>query len=353
MNANYPKKCWYVAATTTEVAEAPLGRRVLDRDVVLWRGARGTVTAFEDRCAHRGFPLSRGRVDGDQLVCGYHGCVYDVDGLCVRVPTQPEVPTGMHVQTLPVLEDPPFIWIWGGPPNSTSGGRPPRTPWLNDAAWSTFSSAWQVSANYLMLHEHYLDFSYAPILHARELPPGIERLPAYDDVEVTETTVSYTRLLPKAPLAEWEEETTGLDHSGVYTRREQGTFASPAMHIQRWDIESSADTVFSHIRTHAITPESPSRTHVFMQLSRNYATQRGIVTTVLQSLLDELVRRDTEIVELAAAHVGYDGWRSGVEFRADAAVQRARRIVAVMLAKEAGRSAMRPGLPTRSNGASA
>jgi phenylpropionate dioxygenase-like ring-hydroxylating dioxygenase large terminal subunit len=351
MNANYPKKCWYVAATSAEVADPPLERRVLDRDIVLWRGTGGTVTAFEDRCAHRAFPLSRGRVVGDQLVCAYHGCAYDVDGRCVRVPTQPEVPTGLHVQTLPVLEAPPFVWIWGGPPNAASGSRPPRTPWLNDPAWSTFSSAWQVSANYMMLHEHYLDFSYAPTLHASEMPPGVERLPALDDVEVTETTVSYTRVLRETPLADWEAEATGLDRSRTYTRREQETFASPAMHVQRWDIEHGDDTAFRHIRTHAITPETPSSTHVFMHVSRNYATQRAAVTTLLQSKVDEIARRDTETLEVAAAHAGYDGWRSGVEFRADAAVLRARRIVAVMLAKEAGRSAIRPGLPTRSNGA--
>jgi hypothetical protein len=42
--------------------------------------------------------------------------------------------------------------------------------------------------------------------------------------------------------------------------------------------------------------------------------------------------------------VGYDGWQSSVEFQADAAALRARHIVAVMLAKEAGRSTLRPGL---------
>jgi len=47
---------------------------------------------------------------------------------------------------------------------------------------------------------------------------------------------------------------------------------------------------------------------------------------------------------MASNHSGYDRWRGGVEFQADAAILRARRIVAVMLAKEAGRSSIRPGL---------
>jgi phenylpropionate dioxygenase-like ring-hydroxylating dioxygenase large terminal subunit len=349
MNANYPKKCWYVAAMSNEVADAPLGRRVLDRDIVLWRGASGTAAAFVDRCAHRGFPLSRGRVVGDELVCGYHGCVYDADGRCVRVPTQPEVPTGMHVQALPLRENPPFIWIWGGSPNSASGSHPPRTPWLTDPGWSSFSIAYRIAANYMMVHEHYLDFSYAPTLHASVMPPGIERLPACDDIEITETTVSFTRVLPQTPLADWEADTTGLDRSGTYTRHERETFASPAMHIQRWDIGLSDSSAFRHIRTHAITPETPNSTYVVMQVSRNYATEREAVTTLLRSKLDEVVRRDTDLLETAAAHAGYHGWCSGVEFRADAAVQRARRILAAMLAREAGRSAIRPGFPTPAN----
>jgi vanillate O-demethylase monooxygenase subunit len=197
----------------------------------------------------------------------------------------------------------------------------------------------------MMVHEHYLDFSYAPTLHASEMPPGVERLPAFGDVEVTETTVSYTRVLPQTPLSDWEAQATGLDRSGTYTRRENEMFASPAMHVQSWDIEDGDGTAFRHIRTHAITPESPSSTHVFMQVSRDYATQRPEVTTILESRVDEIARRDTEILEIASAHAGYDGWCSGVEFRADEAVRRARRIVAVMLAKEAGRSAIRPGLP--------
>lgn len=345
MTANYPEKCWYVAATSSELGDAPLDRRLLGRDIVLWRTANGQAVALDDRCAHRGFPLSHGRADGDRLVCGYHGCTYEPDGRCVHIPTQHHVPPGMSVRAYPIVEAGPFVWIWLGPPATASGTRPPRTPWLDDPGWSTFADSWLVRANYLMLHEHYLDFSYAPVLHAADVPPGMERLPVFDEVEVTETTVSYTRLLQAAPLAQWETDATGLDASRSYSRRERGTFASPAMHIQRWEIDADGET-YSHVRTHAITPESPTSTHVFMQASRNYEHQSETVTTILQSFASDLVRRDTEVLEMASARVGYDGWRSGVEFQADAAALRARRIVSVMLAKEAGRATLRPGLLT-------
>ncbi|KUH85594.1 MULTISPECIES: aromatic ring-hydroxylating dioxygenase subunit alpha [unclassified Mycobacterium] len=342
MTANYPTKCWYVAATSAELVDTPLARRLLGRDVVLWRPSGGPAVAFDDRCAHRGFPLSDGHVDNDRLVCGYHGCAYLADGSCVHVPTQSAVPAGMGVRAFPILEEPPFIWIWLGPPAAAAGSRPPRTPWLHDPGWSTFTDTWHVRANYLMVHEHYLDFSYAPVVYREDLPPGTEQIPAFNDIEVTETTVSYTRSLPQAPLAAWEAEATGLDPAGLYARRESGRFASPAMHVQRWELEANG-TTYANVRTHAITPESDTETHVFMFASYNYAPNDESAAATLQSFVGRLVDRDTAILERVAAHTGYDRWRSGVEFQADAAALRARRIVAVMLAKEAGRSALRPG----------
>jgi vanillate O-demethylase monooxygenase subunit len=348
MTSNYPKKCWYVAATCDEVTVSPLGRRLLGKDVVLWRGETGGVHAFENRCAHRAFPLSHSRVDGDRLVCGYHGCTYDVDGKCVYTPTQPQVPTGMRVHVFPILEEPPFVWIWAGPPAAAAGARPPSMPWINDPEWATFADAWHVNANYMMVHEHLLDFSYAPVVHATDLPPGLESMGAFSDVEVTETTVSYCRVLPELPLAGWQADATGLDRALSYKHREGGTFVSPAMHRQYWEIETPTGEVYTTTRTHGITPETETSTHVFMQSSREYATENGDVTDGLRSFLDGVAQRDTSILEMASDHSGYDGWRGGVEFQADAAALRARRIVGVMLAKEAGRSQIRPGLAPNS-----
>lgn len=337
MNGDFPTKCWYVAATSSELTDAPLGRRLLGRDVVLWRGSGGGVAAQDDRCAHRAFPLSHGRIDGDRLVCGYHGCTYDPGGRCVHVPSQPRVPTGMRIAAFPVREEPPFVWVWLGPPSEAAGKQPPRVPWINDPDWTTFGSTWTVAANYLMAHEHYLDFSYAPVVHGSDLPPGLDRMPAFNDVEVTETSVAYTRLLPAAPPAGWEADATGLDPAQPYVRREMGTFVSPALHRQRWDIETASGAVYSTTRAHAITPQTSSSSHIFMQSSRNYALADSKVTSRLETFLAEVCRRDTTVLEMAFRHSGYDGWRSGVEFQADAAVIRLRRIVAGMLAREAGR----------------
>jgi phenylpropionate dioxygenase-like ring-hydroxylating dioxygenase large terminal subunit len=116
MRPNYPFNCWYVAATSDEVGRDLLARRLLGTEVVLYRAGSGDVVAMEDRCVHRAYPLSAGRLDGDRLVCGLHGFVYDPDGTCVDVPSQENVPHGACVRTYRVHEQPPFVWIWLGEP---------------------------------------------------------------------------------------------------------------------------------------------------------------------------------------------------------------------------------------------
>lgn len=333
---NWPIKCWYVAATSDEVAESPVGRRLLGEEVVLWRGADGRLAAFENRCAHRAFPLSHGTVHGGRLVCGYHGCTYDLDGNCIGIPSQNHVPTGMRLRLFPVHETPPFVWVWLGPPRSAAGSVPPTLPWVAEPNWESFTSTWSVDANYLMVHEHYLDFSYAPIVHAGDIPHGIRIMPPFSDVEITETAVSYTRVLPDATLTDWEAEAIGLDRSHPYGRREMGTFTSPALHLQRWDVVDASGKTFSTTRIHGITPTDVTSTNVFMIGSRNYRLGDTSTTDRLRGFLEGVAGRDNSILEMASSHSGYNRWQAGVEFQADAAVMRARGIVATMMANERG-----------------
>ncbi len=59
---------WYVAATSAEIAERPLGRTICGEELVIFRGAGGMVAALENRCPHRKAPLSLGEVvEGDIL----------------------------------------------------------------------------------------------------------------------------------------------------------------------------------------------------------------------------------------------------------------------------------------------
>lgn len=117
---------WYTACASSRLGAAPRAVRVLDRDLALWRDASGTARAVLDRCCHRGYRLSRGRVVGDELECGLHGWRYDAAGRCVRVPSlgAARVPPDFEVPAFACLETDGYVWVWMG----RAGAQPRGTP---------------------------------------------------------------------------------------------------------------------------------------------------------------------------------------------------------------------------------
>jgi vanillate O-demethylase monooxygenase subunit len=347
--ANYPRNCWYVAATSDEVGRTPLGRVLLDRPVVLYRALDGTAVALADRCAHRGYPLSSGRLQDDALVCGYHGMRYDVMGQCVLAPSQANVPYNACVATYPVQERGPYVWIWLGDPRLSALSPIPDLPWVTAPGWAFSGTEVKVAANFMLLHEHYLDLTHIPEVHPVETPEGMEQMPGFDEVVISETSASYERQLPRAPLADWEAEWAGLPRDREYDRRHQSTFISPAVLVDWWEIATDGPTKPTVARVQAITPETPTSTHMFWQLARNHETAREVVGQHLRDVMEAVMRIDVTVVERIEATVGYEGSQAGIRLAADAGVLRVRRIVAGMLAAESGqRSRFRASAPVTS-----
>jgi phenylpropionate dioxygenase-like ring-hydroxylating dioxygenase large terminal subunit len=336
---NYPRDCWYVAATTDEVGRSPIGRTLLDTPVVLYRTDGGEVAALDDRCPHRGYPLSRGRLDGDLLVCGYHGFRFNATGKCVRVPSQRNVPYGACIRSYPVRERPPYVWIWLGDPRRSGLFPIPELPWLTDEGWTASGQTMLVAANYMLVHELHLDLTHTVELHPSETPAGIDELPPFDEVIISELSATYERQLPKAPLREWEADWTGLPRDRAYERRHYATFLSPAVLVDAWRIDGGADGAHEVARVQAVTPESPTNTRLFWQLAHDTPIDRERVSAHLHAALEPVTRRNLAVAEAVQAAVGYHGSRRGVNVTADAGALRIRRVVDRMLADEAGRPA--------------
>jgi vanillate O-demethylase monooxygenase subunit len=80
---------WYPVAFSHELRDRPCAVRLLDERVVLYRLSDGVVRAARDICYHRGVPMSMGHIEGDEIVCKYHGLRYDQEGRCVCIPAHP------------------------------------------------------------------------------------------------------------------------------------------------------------------------------------------------------------------------------------------------------------------------
>jgi phenylpropionate dioxygenase-like ring-hydroxylating dioxygenase large terminal subunit len=350
MRPNYPHNCWYVAAMSDEVGQGLLSRRLLDRPVVLYRRASGEIAAMEDRCIHRAYPLSAGRRDGDRVVCGYHGFAYDPDGCLVSVPSQENLPPGARVRAYPVHEQPPLVWIWFGDHGAAGLRPPPRVPWYGEGAGlASTHEVLRVDANYLLLHEHYLDLTDVFLMHPEAVPPDIQVLPPLDEVEVSERSVSYSRETPPSRLAAWEAEATGLPADTRAIRREEGRFVSPALHVQRYVIEPDDRPAPQLLRIQGFTPESPTATHIFLQMARNYATDDDGAGEFLRTMFHDWAMRDATVLETVQRGLGEaTSSRRDINVKADRAAVRARRIAMEMVDEESGRFALRAML-TSSN----
>ena len=116
----FPLNAWYAAAYDVEVKQALLARKICNQKLVMFRRKDGSVAALEDACWHRLLPLSRGRLENDEITCGYHGLVYNGDGRCTAplaegdtlVAGQYELVFGAGAYFAAqgvVLPDPPFL----------------------------------------------------------------------------------------------------------------------------------------------------------------------------------------------------------------------------------------------------
>ena len=108
------RRFWYAIAPCDHVTNTPYPFRLLGEDIVLYRDGAGTPAALKDRCPHRTAKLSKGFVEGDNIVCGYHGWTYDRMGACVRIPQQEDganQTNRVKVQNYHCQEKYGYIWV--------------------------------------------------------------------------------------------------------------------------------------------------------------------------------------------------------------------------------------------------
>jgi phenylpropionate dioxygenase-like ring-hydroxylating dioxygenase large terminal subunit len=111
---------WFAVAWSREVEPGRLlARRLMGRDVVLWRSPQA-IHCWRDLCIHRGAQLSLGRLRGDHLVCPYHAWEYNSAGQCVLIPSQPgqPPPAKARAQTYHARERYGIVWVCLGEPLS-------------------------------------------------------------------------------------------------------------------------------------------------------------------------------------------------------------------------------------------
>jgi len=89
MSDSHLPPAWVAVARASALKRKPLSVYYQGEPVVIFRDGAG-IAALEDRCPHRGVPLSQGHVDGSHIRCVYHGWQFNRRGELSLMPGDPD-----------------------------------------------------------------------------------------------------------------------------------------------------------------------------------------------------------------------------------------------------------------------
>lgn len=210
-NPLYVKNCWYVAAWCDEIPVHHLQAiTIANRPVLVWRKADGTLAAMADQCCHRHMPLSKGRLEGDDVRCMYHGLKFNADGRCIEVPTMKltgdAVPANFMVTTYPVVERHDWVWVWLGDPAKADPALIPATTGPDDPDWFMHKGHLDYAANYLLINDNLSDLGHIAYTHQHSFAGG--KSDAYFNqprVQLIDRGVRITRWNTNAPRRAYQK----------------------------------------------------------------------------------------------------------------------------------------------------
>lgn len=163
---------WYVAAESADLVPGqPKGVRMLGFDFVLLRQEDGSVTCLSDVCVHRGASLARGKCQGANIACPFHGWEFAPDGTCVKIPSIGEegpIPKRAKVDSYPTAELYDWVWVFlGDLPEDRRPPVPALLPeYFDTEKWRTTRMVVEAPANWQKFEENSLDTAHLAFVHA-------------------------------------------------------------------------------------------------------------------------------------------------------------------------------------------
>jgi len=279
---------WYVVAFAAELDRTLRRRKILGRNIVLFRTLSGKPVALDDRCIHRSFPLSRSTLDGDTVVCGYHGMRYDALRACIEIPSQATCPKGVGIRAYPLIERGPLVWIWMGEPAQADPLRIPTQPWIESASWARSQGCFALPASYVSLHENLMDLTHLSYLHAQSFGTADHAKAPYDVLVEDGHFVLNRRVVPTTLPPVWAEP-TGI-RGNTAARIVDSEFVSPGFHLVTARFHDMAVSLeqrreFTIKTAHLPTPETQTSTHYFIVHGRDFALESAEVTRFMHDQL--------------------------------------------------------------------
>jgi len=331
----YVRNVWYMAAWESEVPdETFLARTLLDERRLIVRRSDGGYSVLADRCPHRFAPLSKGRREGDRIICGYHGLEFGFDGKCIRSPFSDLIPPNARVSAWPAVGRHGGVWFWPGDPALAHPDTIPDFAFI-DQQEGVQRGRTMMNANYELVADNLMDLSHAEFLHTESFGLNGAMFTGQYKASQDESGAIWSNWwLPGIPPPAWA---TSLVPEGSlvdeWTEMRWNAPASMALFIgiARAGTDRQEMVAPAMANPHIITPETPASSHYFFTCDPGEDA-----LAMAQQVFDN---EDHPMIEAVQNSLqGRDFWEEHpVILNVDAGAVRARRRLA-KLRREEGRS---------------
>ena len=337
------RNAWYVAGWRHELAPGQLlARAVIGEPLVFYRTGDGRVVAMEDRCCHRLAPLSKGRLEQDDLRCMYHGLKFAPDGRCIEIPGQAVIPPNAAVRTYAAAESGGWIWVWMGAAADADPAQIPPSVAADDPAWRLRTGRLDYAADYQLINDNLLDLSHLSFAHANTLGRGAPQWAA-ERPQVTRLPRGFRfqrwirdQAAPRF-LAERRGERFDLWHAydylvpGIFLQR---TAWYPAGSAERPGIAPEAPPIVNRLDEQAVTPATARSARYFYAVGARRQDIDDAMAERMLAFTETAFHEDKGIIEAQQQVIELAPDRRMMSTSLDAGPTQFRRLMAELIARE-------------------
>lgn len=340
-STGYVRNCWYVAGRSEDFGRSLTPVTMLEEQIVIFRDTQGKPIALEDACPHRKLPLSRGAIEGDNVVCGYHGLTFDCTGECVIAPTQLDnPPRRAAVQSYPVQDRWGFLWVWMGASDAADPDKIIDIPNFDNPNWGkTPKGAMSMACHYLYIIDNLLDPSHVAWVHLTSFAgAGTDNRPL-DVEEIDEGVIVSRWVLGEAPPPYYKDM---LPFGPTCDRKQhyECRLPSSAINMSVYTPEGGggadkplSEGAFVNISYNFITPVDATNSRYFWFQHRNMHSDDAALSARMFDGAKTAFKEDQEVLEYV--QTGMDNRKSGyLNLALDAGAMRFRTKVAKAITGE-------------------
>jgi len=344
------KNTWYVACRTNEIEGKPLGRKICNESMVIFRGANNEVSALEDFCPHRGAPLSLGFARGGNLVCGYHGLEVGTDGRCAKMVGQ-RVGGFPTVKRYPAVERYGFIWVWPGDAEQADPAAIPHYEWGVSDEWAYDGGMYHVKCDYRLMIDNLMDLTHETYVHSTSIGQDeIEEAPPETTVDGhTVITSRHMKNIKAPPFWASALRANGLDGDVPCDRWQICRFTPPShvmidvgvAHAGKGGFDAAPEHKAGSIVVDFITPETETSIWYFWGMARNFRPQDTELTDMIRKGQGGIFAEDQEMLESQQRNLSTWPERQLLKLNIDSGGVQSRKILDRLIQEELANKAER------------